>query len=632
MDELEAEVERLKERNETLEAQIDQIKDKFDRQISDLEARVDFVKVETEREWKSKLNIVEIECRDQLQSMSADLDRMRSAFSGDAGGWVVKVTPNGKQIYENLETGETQEEMPEVLYVANLINKSEEAEANMEELHNLRKKIKDAETTKREADIYVNKAKAEVNQFRMKDRDWRNSAKAIQAAFAAAQVGFDAQFSVLDDKLSYFNRKLRNMERNTELIRDVKVAVANYQAQISAQENQIRTMGGRIQKLIVDLEDKTAKVERLSEGIEGEVERICRPIREKVSEFMSLVMKEKASRAQERRELADLWPSTHIMPTVLMRHRALSEGERQRRLDRTTRAEANRALALEIQANVLESKMWEINHDDYGRQFFKHLKTSQTLWERPAIMDYKPPPGRDELGNYVATDDMNGVQWILETDNRGEVYYRRSDTGEISLDQPESFLRVTPSKEPEMIVGEAASLVLGFIKEKLRLHDKYQAEAREHQEKVANAKKLNLPEPEPYYPPEDKFSQFKDLSVFVYDLECVEMLAGVYNDAKNKGKKKKGAEDANEGGDRPGSAVRTKRPGTSGGGGGAALAGQQLLTGPSILDVDIVNADDDRIRAIIKQHATSEDQLQKMLAATREHLTVSYPARLFCYH
>ena len=176
------------------------------------------------------------------------------------------------------------------------------------------------------------------------------------------------------------------------------------------QENQIKAQGARIQKLIVELEDKTAKVERLSEGIESEVERMVRPMREKISEFMLMAMKEKAGRAQERRELADLWPAGALMPTVLMKHRPLSEKERRRRLDRTKKIEANRALALEIQANVAESKMWEMSHDDYGRPFFKHTKTGETVWERPEIMDYKPPPGRDELGNFVASEDMAGVQ------------------------------------------------------------------------------------------------------------------------------------------------------------------------------------------------------------------------------
>jgi hypothetical protein len=410
-----------------------------------------------------------------------------------------------------------------------------------------------------------------------------------------------------------------NMEKNTHAMILAKECVAGLQEKISAQENQIRTMGARISKLIVDLEDKTAKVERLSEGIEGEVERMVRPMRDKISEFMVLVMKEKAARAQERRELADLWPTNCMMPTVLMRHRSLSEEERQRRIDRTKKIEANKALALEIQANVLESKLWEVQYDDYGRPFFKHLKTSQTLWERPAIMDYKPPPGRDEFGNYVPSDDMNGVTWNLETNARGEVYYKRSDNGEISYDMPESYLRITPSKEPEMIVGEAALLVLGFIKEKVRQHQKRLEDEKNYEIAVALARKNRVPEPPPYYPPEDKFTVFKDLSVFVYDIETVEMLANVYTEAKVKGKKKKSDEETTE--PRP-NTVREKK---------TLQLGGSIPKGRTLLDVDVVQATEAEIRSYIQQHADIEEQLDKLLQETRGHLKVLYHSQSLYY-
>lgn len=634
MDDIDAELERLKERNEVLEAQIDQIKDKNDRYVSELEAKIDFVKTETEREWKSKLNVVELECRDQLNTMSAALDSMRSAFSGDSGGWVTKLTPSGKQVYENMDTGETRDEMPEVLYIANLINKAEEAEENMNELKRIRQKVQDADTTKREADIYVNKAKTEVNHLRVKDRDWKNSAKAIQESFIKTLAYIDEDFEKLNNRLEFLASKKENIEVNNRAMGLAKDCVESMQEKIAQQENQIKAQGARIQKLIVELEDKTAKVERLSEGIESEVERMVRPMREKISEFQLLAMKEKAARAQERRELADLWPTNVLMPTVLMKHRPLSEVERQRRLDRTKKIEANRALALEIQANVAESKLWEMSHDDYGRPFYKHSKTSETLWEKPEIMDYKPPPGRDELGNFVASEDMAGVQvriyficpkfylyilmvyclvqWNMETDKRGEVFYKRSDTGEISYDVPESYLRITPSKEPEMIVGEAAQLVLGFIKEKIKLHETNIRREKEREEEIIAAEKLKLPPPEPFYPEEDKFSLFKDLSIFVYDLETVEMLAGIYNDANNKGKKKKDKDGESEEDARP-TGLRKPKDLTIGSMGG-------FEQGPSIADVDITQQDDEAVRAVIKRHALNEEQLQRLLTETRGNL------------
>lgn len=172
-------------------------------------------------------------------------------------------------------------------------------------------------------------------------------------------------------------------------------------------------------------------------------------------------------------------------------------------------------------------------------------------------------------------------------------------------------MRITPSKEPEMIVGEAANLVLAFIKEKMNLHENNLRRMKEREEEIIAAEKLKLPPPEPFYPEEDKFSMFKDLSVFVYDLETVEMLAGIYNDAHNKGNKKKAGETEEEG-PRP-SSIRKPKELTMG-----SVGGMEPV--PGIADIDVANEDDASIRALIKKHALNEEQLQNLINETRNHL------------
>jgi hypothetical protein len=56
------------------------------------------------------------------------------------------------------------------------------------------------------------------------------------------------------------------------------------------------------------------------------------------------------------------------MPTILMKSRTLNVKERMHRLDKLQRQSADRALSLEIRANMTESKQWEVKFDDYGRQ------------------------------------------------------------------------------------------------------------------------------------------------------------------------------------------------------------------------------------------------------------------------
>ena len=91
-----------------------------------------------------------------------------------------------------------------------------------------------------------------------------------------------------------------------------------------------------IRTLTKELEDATYRVNRLSSGIDAEVERLCKPIREKMSDAIVQVMREKANRARERREFADQWPEGHLLPTVLMQHRCMDAEERARRVRNTT--------------------------------------------------------------------------------------------------------------------------------------------------------------------------------------------------------------------------------------------------------------------------------------------------------
>ena len=58
-----------------------------------------------------------------------------------------------------------------------------------------------------------------------------------------------------------------------------------------------------------------------------------------------------------------------------MKYRGISEEERDRRKQRAADIDANKALQIEIRANVAQSKAWEMKYDDYGRQFFEHSMT-----------------------------------------------------------------------------------------------------------------------------------------------------------------------------------------------------------------------------------------------------------------
>lgn len=133
----------------------------------------------------------------------------------------------------------------------------------------------------------------------------------------------------------------------------------------------------------------------------------------------------KASRVQERRELSDLWPVGSLMPTILMKYRALDAQEISQRLSLAKERDALRALAIEIKYCIHESNQWETQYDEYGRKSFFHVKTGQTSSKEPAILSYKPPSGWDEWGNMIPIGsilkNLESVELISEKEvSRGD--------------------------------------------------------------------------------------------------------------------------------------------------------------------------------------------------------------------
>ena len=122
------EIDELKDRNDSLQIAYDTLKEDTDDKISALEDKVAAIKVQTEKEWRIKLKNFENEAREKSELLMQEVDTMRAAFTGDAGGWEEKVTKSGGIVYyENSVTGETRDEEPEVLYIAKAMKKIDEA-------------------------------------------------------------------------------------------------------------------------------------------------------------------------------------------------------------------------------------------------------------------------------------------------------------------------------------------------------------------------------------------------------------------------------------------------------------------------------------------------------------------------
>jgi FtsZ-binding cell division protein ZapB len=625
MEELEAEVEELREKNEVLQREIAVLIEEKDAQLSQFEGKLEKNKEDIEKEWRIKLRELDNSSRKELEAMAAELDIMRAAFQGDSSGWVVKKTKSGREYYENLDTGETREEMPEVLYVAEAMQKADRAGELMEEVERLKEKFKEAELKKREAETTTNKLRTEINSLREIDRGWKETSRTMSKHLMSVVVGFDKQADEIVSGIHSLGNEAIKVTGRSSGVRKVTQYLLKLKNKITAQEEKISHLNSTNRRLQNDLDEALAKVKRLSNGIEEEVERMVKPMRDKLTDCMLQSMKEKAQRLQERRHLADLWPTDHIMPTSLLQYRSLNNEEIARRVERSREIEASKALMLEIRHNVSESRKWTIQYDEYGRQYFQHSVTGETNWEQPEIMTYKPPPGRDDMGNLTVTEDDLEKGWIMKCDSRGMVYYQSEATNEIRYEPPAAFRKIPPGRSPELFVGEAANIVLSFIKGKISKHVGIlkRLKARENGEVLEETEETQAED-------EEFKANKEDLSKYLYDIETVEQLAEVFE--KNILAVKSNTKQGNKKDEVKDIFVDERDKIALGYEANVGLleheglfAKKEQYMGPTLADVDITEAGFGQIKDIVELYATMEEKLERRLKETRSHLKVPIP-------
>ena len=670
-DEMEEEIETLKDQVENYQREVEELIDEKDRQAAEMESTLEFERNKVETEFKAKLKAVNRDAKERLIVMEREVDRMRNAFTGDASGWELKVSKNGSEYYENEISGEISEEKPEVLVIAEAMQRVQKADEYLEELNALKKKYKVADMKAKEGVILVNKSKTEMNSLRTMDRKWKDAAKSVFLNLKGVANMLDANFDQMTESFSHFKNVNWRIEKNLPGIDRIRINVADMQEKVRVQEKEIMDLSNKNRTLTTELLQAKSTIEKLTTGMEEEVERLTKPMRERMTDAMVATMTEKAARAQERRELADLWPKTALMPTVLMSSRALSEEEQERRVARSKELSASRALSIEIRANVAESKKWEVKYDDYGRAFYEHLETGETTTTEPEIVKYRPPPGRDESGNITVAMPDATSGWQIFTDSRGEVYYKHRFSKEISYQGPEAYPRIPPCKPEIQVVGEAAEQVLGFIKKKMMKHavllkrrkflhdqsvkdrqeDKAAEEKWHHDQgqqapaapgeqgsKTGSAslegtvgthpdlQKLRVERARAREKRDKEFQKSweeagepeddgEDLSMFLYDIDTVEYCAE-HADPTVKGTKADeiGAADDDEedGPTDPRAFVRTLEV--------AKQFEMPPYLGPTLESVELSEIGEDKARSIIEHYATIEDKLEKRLKLTRHNL------------
>lgn len=536
------------------------------------------------------------------------------------------------------EESEPSVEMEMEDVIADLKLKLKEKEWEMKEIEEEREKekaqmkkdFKKIELKKREADLAANKVRTEIVSLRAQDKLWKESSKNISMSLMTLKNSFDTQCDQVSASLSGIGKAAHRMKLKIEPLQEAKEYIAKLQSTIKAQEQQINSLNSHIRKITAELEDKTAKIERLSQGLEQEVERLTKPVRVKVADIMNTLMKEKAARAQERRNLADLWPEGHLMPTLLMKYRCLSEEEKTIRKQKCIEQNASMALSLEIRANMSEKAQWTKEYDDYGREFYQHAKTGETSWEVPEILSYTPPPGRDEQGNISNTAPAEMAKWVMKSDYKGSVYYQHDLTGEITYISPNAYTAIPKGRSREEIVGEASKVVLGFLKEKIKKHitrmrrmkkklenpltyaEKMKIEKEKQEQMFAPAKKEGEDgEESGNEEEEDEEAETEDLGVYQYDIETVEYLADTYG-MKEVGALKKDPENP----EKTSLANRAFLKDSD-----TRSLDKESYAGLTVADLDVDSAELEVFREIVMNYALLEEKLDKRLARVRTNMS-----------
>ena len=274
------------------------------------------------------------------------------------------------------------------------------------------------------------------------------------------------------------------------------------------------------------------------------------------------------------------------------------------------------------------NRSWQLKYDDYGRTFYEHIRTGETKWEPPEILSYKPPPGRDEMGNVINPDggDQQSAaavadNWSLESDYKGEVFYRHKKTGEVSYTSPTAYPTIPRGKTKERIASESAQIVLSFIKEKICKHisvkrkqqwdlehpltpEDRKKKAKEEKNKTAEQRAVEVMELEAKA--QEDAAEPMDLRMYQYDIETVEMMAAVAVGEKTSAD------------DDPSAIRRSKREYLQDN--HVRSFDPEYYIGKTLVELDLNSTSVDEVRAILEEYASFEEKLDKQLVRVRENL------------
>ncbi|CAB1117154.1 unnamed protein product [Ectocarpus sp. CCAP 1310/34] len=215
--------------------------------------------------------------------------------------------------------------------------------------------------------------------------------------------------------------------------------------------------------------------------------------------------------------------------------------ERGLRIEQLTRDLATAGVEVEQtrdRANKLEERFtqWETKADDYGRTYYANWESGEAVYDPPPEMRYRPPLGRNELGEKVdpRLQALRWVEYLREweqgTDGWGKPFWQNSRSGDVVQTEPKGWSEAMGLGEHELegwegptqdevsrdVAIEAARVVITWLNKAKEAEEKRTRKADEPLTLENGGGEAN---------DESSDEDDEDQDEFVYDIQSVEELA-----------------------------------------------------------------------------------------------------------
>ncbi|CAM9385522.1 unnamed protein product, partial [Ectocarpus sp. 12 AP-2014] len=525
-----AELLEVQEKLKVLNADYDKLNDEWTGRLAARNDEFQREKHDLLQDSSARLQAAKEHADAKNAEIVAELDKFRRAFTGDPLGWAAATDEHGKPYYYNSETGESDYDKPRILEIAEVINNINFLDEGKKKQEKAIKKGKEAELQARKLEVSLNEVRSEAAALRKTKKEWEACGTAVTSLcemMSAAMDGIDS--------------RVTKVEEGVRVVTQANEAVKVATKKIEMQKRELFERGLRIEQLTRDLatagveveqtRDRANKLEeRFTQAVEERVDEVKLPLEDELAAAYAGRQEEKALRESDRRYLANLWPEGWLVPSVLRRFRTMTPEERAQQTLKMEEQEAERDLVEAIRAGVAAAAKWETKADDYGRMYYANWESGEAVYDPPPEMRYRPPLGRNELGEKVDPRLQALREWEQGTDGWGKPFWQNSRSGDVVQTEPKGWSEAMGLGEHELegwegptqdevsrdVAVEAARVVITWLNQAKEAEDKRTRKADEPLTLEDGGGEANA---------ESSDEDDEDQDEFVYDIQSVEELA-----------------------------------------------------------------------------------------------------------